>query len=114
MDQTKDAEAARYRVWIAGYDARQGTGRTGGPPAAVALEPAEEGTMSTEQAAVYVEAFNRSASAGRREIWAVAVPVKVEYRGEPCPGQILDAHKKSPLLVCQVSTRNGLPPREYT
>ncbi len=112
MDQTRNAEAAQYRVWIAGYDARQGTGRTNGP--AVALEPAEEGTMSTEQAAVYVEAFNRSVSAGRREIWAVAVPVTVEYRGEPCPGQILEAHKKSPLCVCQVSTRNGLPPREYT
>ena len=112
MDQTKDAQPARYRVWIAGYEARQGSGRTGGP--AVALEPAEEETMSTEQADAYVEAFNRSASAGRREIWAVAVPVTVEYRGEPRPGQILETHKKSPLLVCQVSTCNGLPPREYT
>ena len=87
MDQTKNAEAARFRVWIAGYAARQGGERADVPPAAVALEPAEEGTMSAEQAKAYVEAFNRSAAFEYRDVCAVAVPVTVEYRGEPRPGE---------------------------
>ena len=79
------------------------------PPIRVRLE-----LQRTEQAEAYVREFNRSAADGRREIWAVAVPVTVEYRGEPRPGQILQSHKKSPLRVCQASACNGLPPREYT
>lgn len=90
MDQTKYAEAARFRVWIAGYTTRQGGQRADVPPAAVALEPAEEGTMSAGQAEAYVEAFNRSASAGHRDVCAVAVPVTVEYRGELRPGEAVD------------------------
>ncbi|NQU26030.1 MAG: hypothetical protein HQ567_32490 [Candidatus Nealsonbacteria bacterium] len=76
MDQTRNAEITRFRVWIAG-----------GQPVTVALEPAEEGTMSAEQAEAYVEAFNRSAALGHRDVCAVAVPVTVEYRGEPRPGE---------------------------
>ncbi len=92
MDQTRSAEMTRFRVWIAGGQhgaGQHGTdvGRPGVSPAAVALEPAEEGTMSAEQAVAYVEAFNRSAVRAARDVCAVAVPVTVEYRGEPRPGE---------------------------
>ena len=60
------------------------------PPAAVAMEPAEEGTMSQSQAAVYVEAFNRAALGRRRKIWAIALPVTLRYEGDPRPGQRIE------------------------
>ena len=42
--------------------------------------------MSSRRAGLYVEAFNRSA-AGRGNRWAVALPVKVRYEGEPGIGE---------------------------
>ena len=90
------------------------------PAGAIAVEPAEPGTMTVRQAGRYVEAFNRAAQSGPRKIWAVALPVTVRYVGDPQPGRdagaggIACAHEKSPLLACQVSAGNGLPPREYT
>ncbi|MFH1924710.1 MAG: hypothetical protein ABIP48_33075 [Planctomycetota bacterium] len=81
--------SGRHRVWIAGYRDWKPGGYSEVPPDAVALEPAENGDLSAREAARYVEAFNRAALAGRRKIWAVAVPVAVRYDGEPCPGQPL-------------------------
>ena len=54
----------RYRVWIAAVSDWQPQYCTDVPPTAVAIEPAEEGTMSARQAAGYIEAFNRGSSAG--------------------------------------------------
>ena len=81
--------SGRYRVWIARYC--DGTPQTcrDVPPDPLALEPAEEGTMSARQAARYVEAFNRAARVRRLRILAVAIPVTVSYDGEPRPGQSL-------------------------
>ena len=89
MKGTNQAEKVRFRVWIAGYDSRQPDGYRDAPATATALEPAEDGTMSAEQAAVYVEAFNRAAGGKGRGIRAVALPVTLRYEGEPRPGQEL-------------------------
>jgi hypothetical protein len=88
MDHTA---ANRYRVWIARYDHWRPAGPQAVPPRAVALEPAEPGTMSAAQAACYAEAFNRTALAGGRKIWAVVLPVIVRYDGDAQPGQLLEA-----------------------
>ena len=83
--------AGRYRVWIVRYESRQPDAWHDVPPGAIAVEPAERGTMSGRHARRYVEAFNRAAQAGRRKIWAVAVPVAVRYLGDPRPGETVAA-----------------------
>jgi len=85
----KDADHAGngpFRVWIASYDRWPPQPDHDAGPTAVALEPAEENTMSAAEAAVYVEAFNREALRRGRNLRAVAVPVTVRYVGEPLPG----------------------------
>lgn len=89
MKPTNHAGKDRFRVWIAAYDQWQPGDYRGVPPAAVALEPAEEGTMSGVQAAAYVEAFNRAALGRKRKVWAVALPVTLRYEGDPVPGQAI-------------------------
>ena len=79
----------RFRVWIVQYDDWQPNDLHGVPPQAVALEPAERGTMSAIEATVYAEAFNRAALVAARRRWAVVLPVEVRYEGEPQPGQVL-------------------------
>lgn len=79
----------RYRVWLAAYQHSAPQRDSDVPPDAVALKPAEPGTMSARQAARYVRAFNRAARAGGTRTWAVALPVAVRYDGEPRPGQSL-------------------------
>ena len=56
------------------------------PAGAIAVEPAERGTMSARQARRYVEAFNRAVQERPQKIWAVALPVAVRYVGDPQPG----------------------------
>lgn len=112
----------RYRVWIVRCEGwRPADGWRDAPAGAIAVEPAERGTMSARQARRYVEAFNRSAQNGPRKIGVVALPVAIRYLGDPQPGEAIvtsplaaTAHEKSPLLACQVSASNGLPPREST
>lgn len=122
------AMKTRYRVWIVRYEGRQPDVWLGVPAGAVAVEPAERRTMTARQARPYVEAFNRTVQKGPRKVWAVALPVAICYAGEPQPGERVaddaltgadlqedcSAHEKSPLLACQVSACNGLPPRELT
>jgi hypothetical protein len=76
-------------VWILRYEQWEPQSLHDQPPRAMAVEPAERGTMSARQAAVYVEAFNRAALDGRRRLWALAVPVMVRYEGEPRAGEIV-------------------------
>ncbi|MEE9601752.1 MAG: hypothetical protein V3V75_00500 [Thermoguttaceae bacterium] len=90
MRSNPAAADARYRVWITAYENWQPTGLDAFPPAATALEPAEEGTMSADQAAAYVTAFNRAASAAKQNArWAVALPVTIHYQGDAQAGQII-------------------------
>lgn len=90
MDRAKRADRRRFRVWIVRYDAWEPQNPSDHPPAAVALEPAEEGTMTARQARAYAEAFNRATLAAGRSLWALAVPVAVRYEGEPRAGQLLE------------------------
>ncbi len=88
---SEDTGEVRFRVWIATCNEPcRGDALFHEPETVAALEPAEEGPMSAEEAAVYVEAFNRAATDQRRKFRAVAVPVTVIYRGEPRPGEALD------------------------
>jgi hypothetical protein len=121
---------SRCRVWIVRYGGWQPQQWSDLPAEAIAVEPAEPGTMTARQACRYVEAFNRAVLGGRQKVWAVALPVAVRYLGDPQPGERImpDAvtqadcgkfapaarNEKSPLLACQVSAGNGLPPRDRT
>ena len=91
MKGTSHPGGDRFRVWIARYEHWQPAGYREVPPAAVAVEPAEKGTMSGKEAATYVEAFNRAAFGRSGNLWAVALPVAVRYEGEPQPGQTIGA-----------------------
>jgi hypothetical protein len=107
------------RVWIVRYEGSPPNCWHDVPAGAVAVEPAEGQAMSARRARRYVEAFNRSALGGAQKVWAVAVPVRICYEGDARPGECLgcparSAHKKSPLLACQVSAGNGLPPRDLS
>lgn len=89
------ATRRRFRVWIVRYEEWQPEDLHCVPPCAVALEPAEQGTMSGRQAALYAEAFNRAALAASRRLWAVALPVELRYEGEPRAGEVLVAPRWS-------------------
>ena len=79
----------RYRVWIVRYQGCRPEAWHDVPDGAIAVEPAERGTMSARQAERYVEAFNRAVESGSQKIWAVALPVAVQYVGDPQPGGML-------------------------
>ncbi|OHB72842.1 MAG: hypothetical protein A2V70_01495 [Planctomycetes bacterium RBG_13_63_9] len=109
MTTTERAGEDRFRVWVTACNLGWPSDPHHRPATAVALEPAEEGTMSAQQAAVYVEAFNRAALAAARRIRAVALPVTVRYEGDLRPGDTVriedpagesasapSAHDKSP------------------
>jgi hypothetical protein len=83
------AASVCYRVWIVTCDGGQPCSWQELPPRAIAVEPAESGTMSRAAAARYVQAFNRAARQSGQRLWAVAVPVAVRYEGEPSPGDLL-------------------------
>ena len=85
-----------YRVWLCTLAEWSPEGPSDVPPSATAVEPAEDGTMSAEQAARYVESFNQEMLAGRQGFWAVAIPVSISYHGEPTPGQRLAVRTHAP------------------
>jgi hypothetical protein len=86
---TEPIVGTRYRVWIVRYEGPPPADWLNVPSGAVAVEPAEEGTMTRRQAHRYVEAFNRAAVVARRKVWAAAVPVTIRYSGDPQPGGAL-------------------------
>lgn len=81
----------RHRVWIVRYRGQPPGGWWDTPPGALAVEPAEQGTMTVRQARRYIEAFNRAAQSGPLKIWAVALPVSIRYVGDPRPGEAIAA-----------------------
>lgn len=91
MQRRKTPNPLRFRVWITRYDDWQPRSLLDRPPRAIAVEPAEKGTMTARQAAAYVEAFNRAAFESGRRVWALAVPVVVRYEGEPRAGDAVEA-----------------------
>jgi hypothetical protein len=80
------SEKRRFRVWIVMYEGTTPAHWQEIPPKAIAMEPAEIGTMSARQASQYVETFNRTASTNPHKYWAVALPVTIRYEGDPQPG----------------------------
>jgi hypothetical protein len=78
-------------VWIVQYQGWRPNDLRDTPADAIAVEPAERGTMTVGQAREYVEAFNRAAQSGPQRIWAVALPVAIRYVGDPHPGEALPA-----------------------
>jgi len=116
MKSPRNNADVRYRVWIVRHATFSPTDWREIPPGAIAVEPAESGTMTMRRASRYVEAFNRAALAHSAKHWAVAVPVTIRYDGDLRPGEKLLPHaqKNSPLLACQVSACNGLSPRGQT
>ena len=97
MKRPRKAVDIRCRVWIVHYKTFQPADWHDVPPEAVAVEPAESETMTVPQARRYVEAFNRVAFGRSRHKnrWAVAVPVRIRYDGEPRPGE------KLPVLLLE-------------
>ncbi len=91
MEGKAKAAESRCRVWIVRYGEAAPAGWHEVPPGAVAIEPAEGQTMTAKRARRYVEAFNRAALDGTQKIWAVALPVRVRYDGDPRPGEPLGA-----------------------
>jgi hypothetical protein len=89
MDGRAKAVEDRCRVWIVRYEEAAPTGWHDVPADAVAIEPAEGRTMTAGQARRYVEAFNRTAFGRARKVWAVALPVRIRYEGDPRPGEPL-------------------------
>lgn len=84
------ATQQRFRVWLIGYDGGTPQRWDAVPPEAVALEPAEEGALSAEEAAVFVHSFNEAMLSHPKRVWAVPVPVVVRYEGDLRRGQIVD------------------------
>jgi hypothetical protein len=90
MQRTSQLGGQRYRIWIArgGRPLLADHGQV--PSGMVAVEPAEPGTMSPDEAATYVEAFNATALGHPGDLWAVAVAVEIRYEGEPRPGEPIE------------------------
>jgi hypothetical protein len=98
MTHETRARPDHYRVWIAACrDGRPQDCRKV-PEDAVAVGPAEPGTMSAAEADKYVEAYNQASRSRRTPTWAVAVPVTVRYKGEPRPGQQITEVGTDPRL----------------
>ncbi len=81
------AEVRGYRVWLVGYRRWRPRHWWAVPPRAVALRPMHQQLLSSDQAAAYVETFNRRMLARPKRLWAVAVPVVMRYAGDLDYGQ---------------------------
>ncbi len=85
-----------FRVWIADYRDWLPRRWNEVPPVAVALEPAEAGCLAAEQARQFLQGFNRRMLAEAKPLWAVALPVCVQYEGDASPGEAVRGHQFAP------------------
>lgn len=92
------ANHRRFRLWLVLCDIHWNPARWDEVPRhALALEPVVDaapsplgdGCVSADQAAAYLEAFNRAMIADHQRRWAVALPVEIRYDGEPTRGDDL-------------------------
>ncbi|REJ66204.1 MAG: hypothetical protein DWQ31_15535 [Planctomycetota bacterium] len=90
MTDSRLATEQGHRVWIVQVDNWQPRAWSETPPRATTVEVAIDGCVSAEDAALFVEGFNRRMLAERRDLWAVIVPVKTRYQGDLLPGQHCD------------------------
>ncbi len=82
-----------FRIWIAGYQDWFPTRWNEVPPTAVALQPAEEGCLVAEKARAFLKGFNRQMLAQAKPLWAVALPVCVQFAGDAHCGQSVHGHQ---------------------
>lgn len=86
-----EKQQQKYRVWLVGFTEWEPERWSDVPPEAVAIEAAEEGWLSVEEAAVFVRSFNSAMLTHPKRIWAVPVPVEVRYEGDLTVGQPIEA-----------------------
>jgi hypothetical protein len=89
MSSRAGREPQLYRIWISRYQDWQPGDWHEVPPRAIAIEPAEAGPLTTEQARAFLEGFNRAMLRARGHLWAVAVPVAVRYEGDAQSDQVV-------------------------
>ena len=82
----------RFRVWIVQTENWQPCGWQDVPRHATAVEEAEPGCHTAEEAALFAEGFNNEQMlASGQHLWAVVVPVDLQYTGDLCPGQLVES-----------------------
>lgn len=79
----------RFCVWIVGVGDWQPAHVLDMPPRALAVEPAEDRTMSAVEADVYIAGFNEKALADGSSYWALRVPVRCFVGSAIAAGQWL-------------------------
>jgi hypothetical protein len=89
-----------FRVWIARYEKWRPVSWDELPPRATAVEPADTAAMSAREAIRFLEGFNRTMIARLLPVWAIAVPVTIQFEGDLHIGDIV-TRKSSNLLDCQ-------------
>ncbi|MBX3411561.1 MAG: hypothetical protein KF708_02495 [Pirellulales bacterium] len=81
----------KYRVWLVGFGEWEPERWSDVPPESVAIEAAEEGWLSVDEAAVFVRSFNTAMLTHPKRVWAIPVPVVVRYEGDLTAGQTVEA-----------------------
>jgi hypothetical protein len=76
-----------FRIWIADVPHWQPGSWRDLPDDAVVVELAAPGCFSCGEAMAYIEGHNRAAIERQDHRWAVAVPVAIQYQGDPRPGE---------------------------
>lgn len=84
-----------HRVWLVVLRDRGVRPERASQP--IVLEPAEEGTMSSREAARYVAVFNQAAAELGRSVRAIDLPVRVRYEGDPVPGRAIETTRRQCL-----------------
>lgn len=78
-----------YRVWIGHYARWIPHHWSDVPPQAEAVELADSRLLQRDAARQVVEGFNRRMLEREKQLWAIAVPVRVRIDGEPQRGQTI-------------------------
>jgi hypothetical protein len=86
MESVRRGGAQMFRLWITTYAGRRPTQWNQVPPRATALEVVEDTLYSAEEAALFLQGFNRVMLDYEQPIWAVAVPIAVRYEGDAQAG----------------------------
>jgi hypothetical protein len=87
MHGSEIGQPGRFRIWIAGYSDWRPTAWYDVPPRAIALELAEADPLSASQAQAFLEGFNGQMLLEEKRLWAVAVPIVVDYQGDARAGE---------------------------
>ncbi len=82
-----------FRVWIADSGDWLPQRWNEVPPVAVAVQLADDGCLVADEAREFLKGFNRQMLAQARPLWAVALPVRVQYQGDAQPGERIEGHE---------------------